>query len=352
MQPLSWQQRLSAFVQLGIIFNDAAEHRPWPGFAQGLNESEYQQFLAAVDQASLLNPWFTPQNINHQLSALGTMLQRDTLETWAAAYTLPQNVSEKPVAVIMAGNLPLVGFHDLLCVAISGHNVLIKPSSDDAGLTAAVVQVLTTLEPAFAGRIALASGKLTDFKAVIATGSNNSMRYFQAYFNHVPHILRGSRTSVAVLTGNESDDILKQLADDVFIHFGMGCRSISKVFLPAGFDTDRLFRAFFGYSHIINHHKYANNYDYHRAMFLMNQDKFLDNGFILLKQDSALHSPLGVLFLGFYPNPQALTTMLTEIEPEVQCITGQGFIPFGQAQCPGISDYADGVDTMQFLATL
>lgn len=337
----SLEQRIQAFVRLGKLFS-----------AIGAGEGpEYAE--AVIQKAYAGNAWFTPENIRQSFAALGEMLGENSLRTWVSAY--PYLLSGEPgppsktIALVMAGNIPMVGFHDLLCVLISGKRALVKLSSDDAVLMPAIVFMLAEIDRELALQIEFAQGKLQQFDAVIATGSNNTARYFEYYFGKYPNIIRKGRSSLAVLDGTESEEELAGLAKDVFSYFGLGCRNVTKVFLPVDFDLNRLFAAFFPYSDIVNHNKYANNYDYHRALWMLNGDDLLENGFLLLKEDKALISPVGSLFYERYSDRGDLLEQLSSRSEEVQCTVGHGFVPFGKAQCPSLADYADGVDTMAFL---
>ena len=256
----------------------------------------------------------------------------------------------------MAGNLPLVGFHDFLSVLISGHKLIAKPSSNDALLLPYLAKMLIKIEPGFTDRITFTDKTLPAFDAVIATGSDNTSRYFEYYFKNKPHIIRGSRNAVAILTGKETAQQLSGLADDIFTFYGMGCRSVSKVFLPRGYDFDVFFNAMFRFRESINHAKYANNYDYNKAVYLMSLMPVLDNGFLVLKEDTAFASPIAVVFYEYYDDENQLKAYLETQAKSIQCVVAAGFlkneIPFGQAQKPELHNYADGVDTLDFLAKL
>lgn len=311
--------------------------------------------LPVLQQAYLHNNWFT---IDMQLRALhqwGRALSKENLTRWASGYSLDRKFAPKTIALILAGNIPLVGLHDVLSVLLSGHIALVKTSSDDDKLIRFVLDELKSIEPGFADQIRMVNEeKLTGFDAVIATGSNNSNRYFEYYFKEYPSILRRNRNSVAVITGEESESDFDALADDVFVYFGLGCRNVSKLLLPMGFRLDPIFLAFERYKEIIHHNKYANNYTYHKALFLMNLDPHLDNGFLIVKEDEGLGSPLGVLFFQFYETKADLDAYLEEIKDQLQCVVGKeaGVVPFGKSQDPELWDYADGEDTVAFLLNL
>jgi hypothetical protein len=310
-----------------------------------------------LHQAYLHNNWFT---IDMQLKAIhawGELLSKPNLENWLKPYSMIENVEPKIIAVIMAGNIPLVGLHDLISILVTGNIALIKPSSDDTKLMNWLVSELIEIEPNFSSFIRLAEERqLKNFDAIIATGSNNSHRYFEYYFKDKPNLLRKNRNSVAVLTGNETEEELDKLADDVFLYFGMGCRNVSKLLLPQGYNLEPMFLAFERYKDIINHNKFANNYTYHKALFLMNQDPHLDNGFLILRQDDKLASPLSVLMFEFYENEIDIQKYLTANKELIQCSVGniglEGMVPFGKSQDPDLNDYADGIDTIKFILSL
>ncbi|MBS1944920.1 MAG: acyl-CoA reductase [Bacteroidetes bacterium] len=252
----------------------------------------------------------------------------------------------------MAGNVPFVGFHDLLCVLLCGHAAVVRTATDDAGLTAALVALLGRFAPELAARVTLAGGRLGAVDALIATGSNNTARYFTHYFGHLPHIIRRNRTSVAVLDGSETAEELAALGGDVFRYFGLGCRNVGMVFIPRSFHLDRLFGAFFPWKDIILHHKYANNYDYNRAVWMLDRAPITENGFLVMKEETALESPVAALYYTRYDQLSAVEQRLAADAGRIQCIVGHGHLPFGTAQLPGPAEYADKVDTMAFLLAL
>ena len=298
------------------------------------------------------NAWYTREQVLYAMQQWGELLREDALADWISAY--PRSEPQpRTIALILAGNIPLVGFHDFLCVLITGNRALVKCPSNDRLLLPFLASRLQQAEPVLAERIHFTDGKLDGFDAVIATGSNNTSRYFEHYFASWPHIIRKNRNSVAILTGQESEAQLLALAEDVFRYFGMGCRSVSKLFVPAGYNFDGLFGAFFEFRHLTDHQKYANNYDYNKAVYLMSGAPMLDNGFLLLKEDPGMGSPIGTLFYESYESLPALRRLLESQADALQCVVGpaeiNGAIPFGMSQQPGLSDYADGVDTVDFL---
>lgn len=321
-----------------------------------LGKAIFQTKDKLIDLA--INPWFTEDNVSYAIDTWTEELQQEKLERWCAAYpSLKEKKAVRKVGVITAGNIPLVGFHDFMSVLLSGHIFTGKLSSKNNRLLPAVAQSLKEIEPKFADYIRFEDERLTDFDAIIATGSNNSARYFDAYFGKYLHIIRKNRNSTAVLSGKESDDELKALADDIFLYFGLGCRNVSKIFVPTDFNTNRLFENFIHKKDIVNHNKYANNYDYNRAVYLMNSEKFLDNGFMLLKESQDYASPVSVVYYERYDDLETLKTFLAADAEKIQCLVSRpglinGSVPFGHSQKPALNDYADGRDTLDFLLNL
>ncbi|MVN91066.1 acyl-CoA reductase [Mucilaginibacter aquatilis] len=303
------------------------------------------------------NAWFTPQSVQQAIGAIVQSLTKENLEQLLSAYQFA-NHEPKKIGLILAGNIPLVGFHDVLCVLLSGNIALIKASSQDARLIKYVLKILTDIEPGLAQYFTF-TDKLEGFDAIIATGSNNTSRYFEYYFGKVPNIIRKNRNSVALLTGNESKEQLHDLGKDIFEYFGLGCRSVSKLLVPTGYNFVPFFEAIEDYYPVIQHSKYHNNYDYNKAIYLVNRDKHLDNGFLLLKQDERLASPLAVIFYEEYDDLPSAQDYLSKQSENIQCIVTSASIEannqivnFGQSQCPALWDYADGIDTLRFLANL
>ncbi|QKJ29690.1 acyl-CoA reductase [Mucilaginibacter mali] len=304
------------------------------------------------------NAWFTPENTLGAVTAIGQSLNEADLNTWLNKYPDLESGGGKTVGLILAGNIPLVGVHDVLCVLASGNQALIKASTQDARLIKQVLKTLVDIEPAFADSFIFVD-RLVNFDAVIATGSNNSSRYFEYYFGKVPNIIRKNRNSVAILTGNETAEQLNNLGNDIFDHFGLGCRNVSKLLVPEGYNFNFFFESIESYQPIANHHKYNNNYDYNKSIYLVNGDKHLDNGFLLLKEDKRMASPLAVLFFEYYKDDQAVNDLLLAESENIQCIVSQikmnvpnQVVTFGQSQHPALWDYADGIDTMDFLSNL
>jgi len=344
------EERKNAFVQLGKVLSNFADKNLWQSHSCGLTKEEWEDFETVVVKAKVLNPWFVEDQVRKAIGGIVSMLDKTKLEEWIDSYESLEETNKK-IGVVMAGNIPIVGFHDFLCVLISGNKIIAKLSKEDRVLLPAISQILIKIEPRFADYVEFVE-KLEGFDAVIATGSNNSARYFESYFKAYPNIIRKNRTSVAVFHGSETEEELASFAEDVFLYFGKGCRNVTKIFVPTDFDLDKLFKAFYPYQEIVNHNKYANNYDYNKAVYLMNQVELLENGFLLLKEDEALHSPLSVLNYEFYDSIQKVTERLENEKESIQCVVGSQFVPFGKAQCPEVYDYADGVDTLEFLLTI
>lgn len=345
---------IAALAQLGQVMGLVGTGASWPGHSCGLNQEEYDQLDATVRRAFLVNGWFTEENVRHAFASWAVALEQASIEQWLHVYpelTAPRPV-ERTVGLILAGNIPLVGLHDMLCVWLSGHRAKAKCSSQDPALIPALFHVLERFLPGTAERVEFLTEKLGEVDAVIATGSNNTARYFEHYFGHLPRIVRKSRVSVAILDGTETKEELAALGEDIFRYFGLGCRNVSKLYVPQDFQLDRFFEAIYPWNAIVNHNKYGNNYDYTRALWLLDGVKFLENGFALLKEDTALASPVSAVHYERYSDIKALERALEEEKDGIQCLVGHGNIPFGAAQRPGLADYADNVDTLRFLLTL
>lgn len=318
-------------------------------------QSDNNEWQQAKEKASRENGWFIPEFIELSVRNIAmAFLQKEALIKWAAKYKLihlqAQHEKPKIVGIVMAGNIPLVGFHDMLCTFITGHKAHIKASSKDEVLIKHLVDVMATWNEEVKNLIVF-SEMLKGCDAYIATGSNNSAGYFEYYFAKYPHIIRRNRTSVAILTGGETNEDLDRLADDVYLYFGLGCRNVTKLYIAEGYDFIPLLDIFRKYNYLADHHKYKNNYDYNLAILLLNKKFYMSNESLLLVEETSLFSPISQLNYEFYTDWDRLTISLKQNE-NLQCIAGKGFIPFGETQQPSLYDYADGVDTMQFLATL
>lgn len=313
-----------------------------------------------LEKTAIYNPWFTPTQSLKALESWDKSMHQ--YQEWLTKESIkdPIHFSEKIVGVITAGNLPLVGLHDIMCVLITGHKAKIKPSSQDNVLLKFIINTLLSYLPELNSRIEFTDGFIKDADAYIGTGSNNSARYFTYYFNQKPHIIRKNRNSVAIVTNETTTPEFSLLGEDIFTFFGMGCRNVTHLFVPKSFNFTPLFESWQHHYDMINHHKYANNYTYHKAILLMNLDKHMDNGFILLKENEAIHAPVSMLNFSFYTEIGALLNELEAKTEEIQCIVGPeniaqtsgNIIPFGQSQKPALWDYADNINTISFLKQL
>jgi len=309
------------------------------------------EFEKVIKKAQSNNSWFTDENIKINLTYWSKKLIKTNLNQWLSKYNL-NDTSRKNIAIIMAGNIPLVGFHDFICVFLAGHNSIIKLSSNDKYL----IPFLLNLVKFPSDRIVYLDGMLKDYDAVIATGSDNTSRYFEYYFKNKQSIIRKNRNSIAILDGNETDEELKSLSHDILTYFGLGCRSVSKLYVPKGYNFDSFFNSIFAYKDLINNHKYANNYDYNKAIYLMSEYKFLDNGFFMIKEGNELHSPISTINYECYDNISHLSKKIKQQEENIQCIVSnikfEGRIDFGETQNPSLNQYADNIDVMNFLLTI
>lgn len=317
-----------------------------------LSENEIESIAR---RAHNINNWFTAGNVKQALEGCAHMLQEDKLKKWTNAYNLSPDTPKK-VGVVMAGNIPLVGFHDFLSVLISGHILYAKLSSQDPFLLPYLAEKLVEIEPEFSDYIEYPQF-LKEVDAVIATGSDNTSRYFEYYFSSIPHVIRKNRSSVLVLSGNETEEELKETGKDIFSYYGLGCRNISKVFVPEGYTFDNLYEALEEYVSISDHHKYVNNYDYNKSIYLVNKVPHLDNGFLLIRESEEFVSPISVLYYERYKNEEDLKDLLSRYSEKIQCTvsTHEGVenrVMPGNAQKPEPWDYADGVNTLEFLSTL
>ena len=315
-----------------------------------------QQIWDLINSAQQYNAWFTPQSVAMAIKAISKMLKKTSLNKWLESTPTIEGQTMHSIGLILAGNIPVVGFHDILSVLATGNRALIKLSSQDKKLIPYILNKLVEIEPGFEQQIVYIE-RLKDFDAVIATGSNNTSRYFDYYFSKVPHIIRKNRNSIAILNGKESKEELNALGHDIFDYFGLGCRNVSKLYVPKGYDFKPFFESIEGFKAIADHHKYNNNYDYNKSIFLVNMDKHLDNGFLLLKEDTRIASPLAVLYFEEYEGSALLGKKLLELKDEIQCTISNLELPisslkFGKSQVPELWDYADGINTLEFLKGL
>ncbi len=340
---MTLEQRKAALINLGEYLNSPDE-----------------KLKQLINTAHHSNAWFTPQETTKALKGISFMLSEEDLNKWfdTISGSGKEDFTAKTVGLVLAGNIPLVGFHDILAVVATRHIAMIKASSQDKYLIPHLLNKLIEFQPDFEKQIRFTE-RLENFEAVIATGSNNSSRYFEHYFGRVPHIIRKNRNSIAVLSGTEKTEELYLLGHDLFDYFGLGCRNVSKVFVPKGYDFRIFFESIEGYNNIVNHNKYCNNYEYNKSIYLINRDKHLDNGFLLVKEDTRLASPLAVLYFEEYKDLSSVEDSISAHANEIQCIvTNQKLsvkpqqLGFGESQKPRLWDYADGVNTVEFLLSL
>lgn len=329
-------QRIEAFSKLG----------------EKLHQVQPFELQEIIENVKNQNPWFTDQNIRLALSGITRFLSASDLKKWTSAYNLSPE-APKHVGVAMAGNIPLVGFHDFLSILISGHSVIAKLSSQDSILLKWVSDMLIHIEPQFTSSITFQE-RLNHVDAMIATGSDNTARYFEYYFRNVPNIIRKNRSSCAIIMGEESGEELKTLGTDVFSYFGLGCRNVSKLYVPEGYNFVGMLDSWESFHDIIHHHKYCNNYDYQKSILLVNGIPFLDTGYVLVTENDALVSPISTVYYETYKDQNDLSQKLAKQEEKLQCLVSakgwfKGSVPFGKAQSPDVWDYADHVDTLKFL---
>ena len=346
LESLGWF--LNQFKRSGIEKDESLPH----------NDPHFDLLKEKIEAAVHYNGWFNLENVLFSLEQWSLALTRENLQKWLSDYNFNE-VQPKTIGIIMAGNIPLVGFHDFLSVLVSGHKALVKQSSNDKLLLPVIANYLIAIAPEWQEKIEIlpdsadSASKMTNFDAVIATGSNNTARYFEYYFAEKPSIIRKNRNSVAVLTGDETPEELSALAEDIFRYYGLGCRNVSKLYVPQNYSFNSFFEAMYHWNPIINQAKYANNYDYNKAVYLMSQFQLLENGFLILKEDSSLSSPIATLFYEQYKDIDALKKELESRIEEIQCVVGKDImeeeVSFGETQQPKLWDYADNVDTLSFL---
>ncbi len=329
-------QRIEAFSKLG----------------EKLNQVQPFELQEIIENVKNQNPWFTEDNIKRSLKGITKFLNKSDLVKWTSGYNLGPKEA-KNVGVVMAGNIPLVGFHDFLCILIAGHTAIIKLSSQDSILIKWATKTLISLEPEFAKHI-IFQERLNSVDAMIATGSDNTARYFEYYFRNIPHIIRKNRSSCAIIMGEESAEELKTLGIDVFSYFGLGCRNVSKLYVPEGYNFIGMLDSWATYQDIIHHHKYCNNYDYQKSILLVNGIPFLDTGYVLVTENEALVSPISTLYYETYTDQIDLSEKVAKQKDKLQClVSANGWypksVPFGKAQSPDVWDYADYIDTLRFL---
>ncbi|MEX1192323.1 MAG: acyl-CoA reductase [Brumimicrobium sp.] len=339
------EKLVATFSELGKVMVELGQNAKKEDINPFISDF-YDKINEVILREKAHNGWFTEESVRLSLYHLGKRLNEKELSSWLENTEFTNK--PKNVGIIMAGNLPLVGFHDFLSVLMTGHNAIVKMSSDDNRLLPQLIEILEELQPELTNKIKLVD-RLNNIDAVIATGNNNSARYFEKYFGHLPNIIRKNRTSLAVLKGDESKDDLKALGKDIFTYFGMGCRNVSQLLIPKDFNMDHFFEAIIDFGEVVNHHKYANNYDYHKAIYLMNQEKIIENGFVLTKEEGSLFAPVSVLLYHRYKSTDEVDDFIEQHENQIQVVVGKDYTPFGKAQSPKLDDYADGVNTLDFL---
>ncbi len=349
------ENRIEAFVKLGKFLRQFEISDSNVKDTNRVNAKYFKQFESAIREANLQNPWFIEKFVRQAVTGIGRSLERSKLQKWLKQYPELKNISKKPISagVVMAGNIPLVGFHDFLSVLISGNKFTGKLSSKDNILLPLLADVLMEIYPRFRDSIQFTDQHISGYDVIIATGSGNTARYFDYYFGSCPNIIRKNRNSVAVLDGSETEQELQLLGDDIFRYFGLGCRSVSKLYIPDGYDFNLFFNAIEPFAFIIDHPKYANNYKYNRSILLMNQIIHEDNGFVLLKEDESIPSPVSILHYQYYNRKELLKPHFEENRDIIQCIVSGNHdfnaISPGKAQNPEVWEYADNIDTIEFL---
>lgn len=341
-----------SFIELSKFLRQFSQHKDVKDNSVLYNDLFFDEFLTLIENQKHHNGWFLEDQIRFALESWANALTPENLDKWLSVYEITEK-EPKTIGLILAGNIPLVGFHDFISVLITGHKALVKTSSNDQQLLPFLAKYLIKVNPELEERIEFTEERLTGFDAVIATGSNNTARYFEYYFKDKPSIIRKNRNSVAVLTGEESEADLIALGKDIFTYFGLGCRNVSKLFVPENYDFDKFFKAMFIYKDIVDYQKYANNYDYNKAVFLMSEFLILDNGFLVLKEDASYSSPISAVFYEKHISLDQLKSKLEQDNEKIQCVVSnhltENSIGFGQTQTPQLWDYADNVDTISFL---
>lgn len=332
-----------AFIRLSKIVND---------YLNKIN-SKYSDFIASsIKQAEVHNPWFIEKFVLTMLAHVSELTSEKSITNYNSKFK--KLSTPKNVLVIAAGNIPMVSFHDVMSVLLSGHNLIFKPSSKDTILMKMILHILQDIEPALSQKIYIQENIIDtkDIHAVIATGSNNTAMHMHQYFAPYPRIVRNNRTSIAILDNTVTDTDLNNLAHDILLYFGLGCRNVSKLFIPSDFDIQRIFKALLQYAFVMQHHKYMNNYDYYRSIYLLNKEEFLENNFFIIKQNTQLHAPVSNLFYETYNDFNQIENYINTHKNEIQTIVGKNYTPFGAAQFPSITDFADGINTQEFLMAL
>lgn len=335
---MNLEKRIESFSVLGKMLRNS------------LNGKSDDKLNSIIESQQYKNRWFTPGNVVFAIQSIAAELTEENLYSWTSAYpALKEDFNPIRVGLIFAGNIPLAGFHDFLTVLISGNRLVAKTSSKDPDLIPWLGETLVSIEPGFADAIEFTSGILGGFDAIIATGSNNSSRYFEYYFGKYPHVIRKNRTSIAILRGDETRSELEALGSDIFTYFGLGCRNVSKIFAPEDYDISELENHWKRWSWLSDHSAWANNYDYNKSIYLVNRQKFRDAGFFLFREDQRMTSPVSVLHYEYYNDIESVYQDTEVLKDQIQCIAGKNHTPFGHTQMPHLWDYADGTDTLEFL---
>ena len=344
---MNLEERIESFALLGEFLRNFLNRSQTTNVGNGRDRSLLNKL---IENQHKMNPWFTPGNVRMSISAIAEELNVENLIHWTNSYPqLSEKTTPLNIGVIMAGNIPLVGFHDFLSVLITGNRIIAKTSSKDSELITFIGNTLCSINPGFRDKIDFTEDVLKSFDAVIATGSDNSSRYFEYYFGKYPNIIRKNRNSIAIIEGDESDNELEALGSDIFSYFGLGCRNVSKIYLPEGYDFMKLTVQWDNFREVNTNIKYANNYDFNKAVYLVNKEAFHDTGYLLIKQEKKISSPVSVLYYEYYKSQYAVKQQTELLKEKIQCVVGKQSIPFGKAQWPHLWDYADGIDTIEFL---
>ena len=345
---MNLNNRITLFVKLGRFFSDYINNN--------LESLEKNKFDKAINESILHNSFFSKKNILKSLLSWSNVLTKKSIDNFLSNYMIKIKKREKKIAIVMAGNIPLVGFHDFFCVILSGNFAVIKLSSKDSHLFKFILRFLVKENPDFSTKFDVVENKLQIFDAVIATGNNISANQFELYFKKYPKIIRRNRHSIAILNGNETKKEIELLANDIFYYYGLGCRNVSKIFIPNNYNLDILFKSFVLWNEVINKNSYANNYNYYRAIYLLNKEVFFDNGFVLLKESEKIGSPVGTIYFEYYKSDNQIKEMIKKNNEKIQCIVSNNnyrkTIKFGETQMPNLNDFADDIDTFNFLLKL
>ena len=346
---VSIEKRIGHFAELGDVLSELLGNKTCN---HPLSKQLKEDFEYLMETQIHFNGWFTPKMVQLAIENIIEMLDEKALNQWLEDYKEKFSTTPKTVGVILAGNIPAVGFHDFLSVLITGNKFIGKLSSKDQHLLPFFAKILIQLNSDFESLIEFTSDPIKTLDAIIATGSDNSSRYFEHYFKKYPNIIRKNRTSVAILTGNESKEELRELGKDIFMFYGLGCRNVSKLFVPKGYKFETFFEAIVDFGFVAENNKYFNNYEYNKTIHLLNSEKLFDNNFIVLKEDENLTSPIGLLNYSFYESYEEVVKNVEHQRESIQCIVGENYISFGKTQVPSLTDYADNVNSLEFLTSI